>query len=101
MKVTDKLRLEIFEDDDLADLEAVNSNFRKIESALGTEFTTVLYAGNTTVEIIDGCIKENSLIDIYTDNYKVSPKNVTYENGKIRMTFRAQSINVVIKVVVK
>lgn len=101
MKVTDKLRLEIFEDDDLGDLEVVNSNFKKIESALGTEFTTVLYAGNTTIEIIDGCIKENSLIDIYTNVYKATPKNVISENGKIKMTFKAQSENVTVKVVVK
>ena len=101
MKVTDKLRLELFEDDDVADLEVVNSNFKIIENAMGTEFTTTLYAGEKSVEISDSRIKENSLIDIYTNVYKATPKNVISENGKIKMTFKAQSENVTVKVVVK
>ena len=67
----------------------------------GTLLLTKLYAGQTSVTITDNSITQDSTFDIYTDKYGVNPKNVTVDTGSITLEFKAQEVDVNIKVVVK
>ena len=60
-----------------------------------------LAAGSTTLTLPDENITINSTIDIYTDVYGVSPKNVTVEDGQITLEFKALENDLKIKVVIK
>lgn len=60
--------------------------------------TGTLAAGSTTLTISSPSITSSSTFEIYTSNYKASPKNVTATNGSMTMTFRAQSSAVNVKV---
>ena len=66
----------------------------------GTLLLTKLYAGQTTVTITDTSITQDCTLDIYTDKYGVNPKNVTVDTGSITLEFKAQEVDVNIKVVV-
>lgn len=61
-------------------------------------FTATLTAGSSSVTITDDRIGSESMIDIYTDVYGVSPTEVTVNNGNIIMTFDAQETDVNVKV---
>jgi type I site-specific restriction-modification system R (restriction) subunit len=54
-----------------------------------------------SVTIEDASITQDSTFDIYTDKYGVNPKNVTVNTGSITLEFKAQEVDVNIKVVVK
>ena len=60
-----------------------------------------LAAGSTTLILSDENITINSTIDIYTNVYGISPKNVTVEDGQITLEFKALDNDLKIKVVVK
>ena len=60
-----------------------------------------LAAGSTTLTLSDENITINSTIDIYTDVYGISPKNVTVEDGQITLEFKALEHELNVKVVVK
>lgn len=60
----------------------------------------VLTAGKTSVTIPDSEIKTTSLIDIYTSVFGVTPTNVAVSNGKVTLTFYAQSVDVNIRVMI-
>ena len=60
-----------------------------------------LAAGSTTLILSDENITINSTIDIYTNVYGISPKNVTVEDGQITLEFKALDNDLQIKVVVK
>lgn len=60
-----------------------------------------LAAGSTTLTLSDENITINSTIDIYTNVYGISPKNVTAEDGQITLEFKALEHELNVKVVVK
>ena len=60
-----------------------------------------LAAGSTTLTLSDENITINSTIDIYTNVYGISPKNVTVEDGQITLEFKALEHELNVKVVVK
>ena len=60
-----------------------------------------LAAGSTTLTLSDENITINSTIDIYTNVYGISPKNVTAEDGQITLEFKALDNDLKIKVVVR
>ena len=137
MKQSEKLGLNLPEDDDFFDVEHQNENMRKIDEYVcdqaeikehlqdershitpeereswneaktkadaleGTTLTGTLGAGETCITLTDDSINEDSTIDIYTSVYGVSPKAIEVANGNITMTFKAQSEDIGVKVVVK
>ena len=60
-----------------------------------------LAAGSTTLTLSDENITINSTIDIYTNVYGISPKNVTVEDGQITLEFKALEHELNVKVVVR
>lgn len=67
----------------------------------GTELTSVLSAGSTTVTISNAAILTTSTIDIYVDKYGISPEDVTVTTGQIVLTFAEQASDLNIKVVIR
>lgn len=67
----------------------------------GTELTSSLTAGQTTVTITDAAILTTSTIDIYVDKYGISPEDVTVTTGSIVLTFAEQASDLGIKVVIR
>ena len=65
------------------------------------ELISTLTAGQTELIFVDSAITTNSTFDYYTSIYGISAKSVTVETGKLTMTFKAQSTDVDIKVVVR
>jgi len=72
-----------------------------INELKGTEMTSTLLAGQTTVTFLSADITTASTIDIYTDKFGVSPENVTVTNGQVTIVFEAQSSDLGVKVVIK
>ena len=74
---------------------------RRVTNIEGVELTSTLTAGATSLTFTNSKITTNSTVDIYSSVYGVNPKTVTLSNGSIAMTFKAQSSDVSVKVVVK
>lgn len=72
-----------------------------VETELGVELTSTLAAGSTSLTLTNSRITTDSTVDIYSSVYGVNPKTVTLNTGSIVMTFKAQTSNVSVKVVVK
>lgn len=66
-----------------------------------TVLTGTLAAKATSLALSNAAIKESSIIDIYTDKYGVSPTAVDVDDGKITMTFEAQTVTINIRVEVR
>lgn len=81
-------------------LKNVESKLEDIKDGFGTELTETLSAGETNLVLTNEKIKETSTIDIYTDEYGVSPKAATLEAGKLTLVFKAQSQDTSVKVVI-
>lgn len=86
-------------------LGTTNTNIANLTSRVtnieGVELTSTLTAGATSLTFTNSKITTNSTVDIYSSVYGVNPKTVTLSNGSIAMTFKAQSSDVSVKVVVK
>jgi hypothetical protein len=69
----------------------------------GETLTGTLAAGATTLTLNSAILTANSYIDVYTNNWKVAPSNVTTNNisKTITLTFDSQNNSVQVKVVVK
>ena len=72
-----------------------------VKDAVGTAVQGVLIAGDTSITIESPMIKSDSLIDIYTSVYGLSPTSVASGNGYVTLTFSAQADDVTIKLIVK
>lgn len=131
MKQSEKLGLNLPEDDDFFDVEHQNENMRTLDEKIGdvkkyaehlkdknvhvteeekkkiadivipNEITGTLAAEETCITLTDDSINEDSTIDIYTSVYGVSPKAIEVAEGNITMTFKAQTQDIGVKVVVK
>ena len=76
----------------------MNSSITKLNNNLSNLPTATLSSGSTSVTIADTSIKENGLIDIYTDVYGLNPTSVVVANGSVTLTFDAQESDVQVKV---
>ena len=79
----------------------IKSQIDEIKSENGFSLTSTLTAGATSLTFTNSKITTNSTVDIYSSEYGVNPKTVTLSNGSIAMTFKAQSSDVLVKVVCK
>ena len=86
-------------------LGTTNTNIANLTTRVtnieGFELTSTLTAGATSLTFTNSKITTNSIVDIYSSVYGVNPKTVTLSNGSIAMTFKAQSSDVSVKVVVR
>ena len=86
-------------------INALNTTSKNVIGAVnelkGTELTSSLTAGQTTVTISDAAILTTSTIDIYVDKYGISPEDVTVTTGQIVLTFAEQASDLGIKVVIR
>lgn len=57
-----------------------------------------LVAGATTITLSHSSIKTDSTINFYTSKYTVNPLNVEIYTGRVVLTFRAQSVDIQVKV---
>lgn len=61
-----------------------------------------LSAGATSLTLHSNYdITDDNIIDVYTDSYGVSPKTMTVSGKDVTMTFKAQSSNIRVKVVIQ
>lgn len=64
----------------------------------GNVLEATLVTGETTVTITDDSIKDDSMIDVYTDVHGVNPSDISVASGTITLTFDAQEADVIVKV---
>ena len=106
-------KINILDDDDgntiQKEIDAINKNLtaaindtntavNELNNNLSNLPTATLSSGSTSVTIADTSIKENGLIDIYTDVYGLNPTSVVVANGSVTLTFDAQEADVAVKV---
>ena len=72
-----------------------------IDELTGNTITGTLSTGSTSITLSDSSITTDSTIDLYTSIYGVNPKSVTLKSGSVTLTFKAQTTDVKVKVVVK
>lgn len=72
-------------------------------SLRGETLNGVLAIGETTLTLTSSILTSTSYIDVYTDDWAVTPQSVVSDatDGTITLTFKAQSATVSIKVVVR
>lgn len=72
-------------------------------SLRGETLNGTLAIGETTITLTSSILTSTSYIDVYTDDWAVTPQSVVSDatNGTITLTFKAQSATVAIKVVVR
>lgn len=62
--------------------------------------TGTLTTGSTTLTLTDSSITSNSLIDVYTTVFGLSPTNITASTGTLTLTFAEQESDVGVKVII-
>ena len=88
-------------DDSVIALDSTWSS-QKIVNEFGTTTVTgTLTAGQSSLTLTSSAITTSSMIDVYTDDYKLSPTNVVATTGSVTLTFYVKSSNHDIKVVIK
>ena len=72
-------------------------------SLRGETLNGTLAIGETTITLNSSILTSTSYIDVYTDDWAVTPQSVVSDatDGTITLTFKAQSATVAIKVVVR
>ena len=68
---------------------------------VGKKLTATLTTGNTTLTFTDSSITNTALIDVYTSDASVFPKTQSVSSTTLTLTFKAQSVNVDVAVIVK
>ena len=63
--------------------------------------TGTITAGNDSITLTDASILADSLIEVYTDTYGITPINITSSVGTVTVTFRTQYSNLGVKVVIR
>lgn len=69
-----------------------------LKEAVGIVMTGTLPAGETTLELTDSELTDDSMISIYTDVYGICPKEAGYRDGALTLVFEAQETDVQVKV---
>lgn len=72
-------------------------------SLRGETLNGTLAIGETTITLNSSILTSTSYIDVYTDDWAVTPQSVVSDStdGTITLTFKAQSATVAVKVVVR
>ena len=72
-------------------------------SLRGETLNGTLAIGQTTITLNSSILTSTSYIDVYTDDWAVTPQSVVSDStdGTITLTFKAQSATVAVKVVVR
>lgn len=72
-------------------------------SLRGETLTGTLAIGETTITLNSSILTSTSYVDVYTDDWAITPKSVVSDttNGTVTLTFKAQSATVAIKVIVR
>lgn len=93
-----------FEEDDESSPAFIKNKPKKLSDFVNdirNVITGTLKSGDTSLTLSsDTTISSDSLIDVYADVYGVSPKSVTVSGKNIMLTFKAQSSDVQVKVVI-
>ena len=109
MKYTEKYGFMKPDVDEFYDVNVFNENMDKVEQELinlddsgssSKELVSTLTTGNTSLVFTDDAISSDSTIDIYTSVYGVSPKNASISGNTLTLTFKAQNVDIDVKVVV-
>lgn len=66
-----------------------------------TTITGTLTSGQTSLTLSDSAITTDSMIEIYTSIYGVNPTNVVASDGSVTLSFKTQTQDIGVKVVVK
>lgn len=74
---------------------------KTVKNAVGTTVSGVLTSGETSITLESPVIKSDSLIDIYTNVFGLTPNSVSSGDGYVNLNFTAQSDDVTIKLIVK
>jgi len=82
------------------------TNYTKTVEQLTAEndyktFERTLSTGEEVITITDRSITDDSIVDIYTNVYGVSPKEVTQTEHTVQIKFRTQKTDIKVKVVVR
>ncbi len=72
--------------------------YDELSAKAGITLTATLKEGNTSVSFTNSSIKDDSMIDVYTDTYGVNPTNMSVSGTTLTITFDAQSKDVNVKV---
>ncbi len=69
----------------------------------GETIQATLAAGETTITLASTLLNNNSYVDVYTDDWNVSPSDIATDLGtkQITLTFSAQSKSVVVRVIIR
>ena len=74
----------------------------ELKSENGFTLTSTLTAGQTSLTFTDARITENSILSaVYTSIFGVSVKTAEVTNGSLTLTFKEQTEDVTVKVVIK
>lgn len=99
--VTDFYNIEHFNTNaDMLD-EVLHGHTEDIIGLAGTTLTATLTAGQTSLVFNNPAITDLSTIDMYTSVFGVNPTDAVAENGTLTLTFKAQSADVNVKVVIR
>jgi len=63
-----------------------------------TDLVDVLLAGSTRLTIRSASLHEDSTVNLFTSNYKVAPLDAVLSENEIVLTFKAQPIDIDVKV---
>lgn len=74
-------------DENAIKIKENTESITELENGKSTVITGTLSTGQTTLTLSNSAITTDSVIDIYTDHWGVSPSEVTVETGQINMTF--------------
>lgn len=90
-------------DDSVIALDSTWSS-KKIDDELkaraGIAVTGTLEAGETTLTLQSSEITTDSIIDVFTNVYGISPTNTVATTGSVTLTFKAQQTDIGVKVVI-
>ena len=74
----------------------------ELKSENGFTLSSTLTAGQTTLTFSDTRITTNSILDsVYTSIFGVAVKTAEVTNGSLTLTFKEQTENITVKVVIK
>lgn len=86
-----------------ADVQNLTTRVTTAEGIVGTVYAGIVGVGETTVTISAPIVTANSLIDVYTDEYGLTPTSVTAdETGKtVTVVVPVRQTNLNVKIVVR
>lgn len=84
-------------------IDNTNDRIDNVAMDVGERYTGILSTNEDTIAIATASLTENSLIDVYTDVYGLSPLTVVpdYDAKQVVMTFKAQATDVHIVLLLK